>query len=176
MVVHTGTNLPVAALTNDTYARSVQYLQKGRAPLADTYRSITRFIKAARMVQACRATTTEEMTAYAFEILEAVSAPRTQWRIVYDNRNMQIHYLTQANTNMRRIDILEFDFSPATSVQILDVNAGPSGNVSSLFAEYTYEANRDLIGRSFGRTGFLSGTPAERLDAIARFPERFVCE
>lgn len=175
MVVHRGTDLPVAVLTNDTYARSVQYLNKGRAPLADPYNSITRFIKAARMVQDCRAISTGEMTTYAFDILETVSAPRTQWRIVYDNQNMQVHFFTRTNSRMRRFDVLDFDFSPATPVKILDVDAGSGGDVAGRFSEYTYAANRDLIGRSFGKTSFLSVIPAERLDATARIPERFVC-
>ncbi len=58
-------------------------------------------------------------------------------------------------------------------VLVLDINAGSAGDVSGQFENYTYEANRDLIGRAFGKTSFLSGIPGERLDAIARFPESF---
>ena len=88
MTVHRGAELPVAALTNDTYARSLECLHQGRAPLLDTYSSIGRFIKAAHRVQHCRADTGDEMLAYAFDTLAAVASGRTQWRIVYDNRGV----------------------------------------------------------------------------------------
>ena len=60
-------------------------------------------------------------------------------------------------------------------VKVLDVNADMSGDVTNRFSDYTYSANRDLIGRSFSKTGFLSEIPDERLDAIARLPDRFEC-
>jgi choloylglycine hydrolase len=176
MTVYRGPDLPVAALTNDTYARSLRYFCQGRAPLLDTYNSINRFIKAATQVQHCSTVTGDELLAYAFDTLAGVASGRTQWRIVYDNRAMVIHYRTRANFRLRHVDLFGCDFSAAASVKVLDVDAGPSGNVGNLFGEYTYEANRDLIGRAFGKTGFLSGTPDERLDAIARFPERFLCQ
>ena len=64
MTVYRGADLPVAALTNDTYAKSLKYLHQGRAPLLDTYSSISRFIKAVHWVQRCTADNTDEMVAY----------------------------------------------------------------------------------------------------------------
>ena len=69
----------------------------------------------------------------------------------------------------------DFDFSPATPVKIMDINAGHAGDVNGYFQDYSYEANRDLIGRSYRKTGFLSRIPDERLDAVARLPETFEC-
>lgn len=175
MAVHRGDDLPVAVLTNDTYTRSLQCLREDRPPAFDAYGSITRFITAAKMVQRCRANSTDEMVAFAFDTLAAVASGRTQWRIVYDNQAMRIYYRTRANFRLRHVDVLKFDFSTATPVKILDVNAGLSDDVTGQFLNYTYDANRDLIGRAFRKTSFLTGTPDERLDAIARFPERFGC-
>jgi penicillin V acylase-like amidase (Ntn superfamily) len=175
MTVHRGDDLPVAVLTNDTYARSLQCLGEGHPPTFDPYSSITRFITAAKRVQRCRAASTSEMVAFAFDTLAAVASGRTQWRIVYDNQAMMVYYRTRANFRLRHIDVSGLDFSPATPVKILDVNAGISGDVTGHFSNYTYEANRDLIGRTFRKTSFLSGTPDERLNAIARFPESFTC-
>lgn len=175
MTVYRGDDLPVAVLTNDTYSGSLDYLRKGQPPLLDTYSSISRFIKAAHRVQRCTADSGDEMVAYAFDTLAAVASGRTQWRIVYDNQAMVIHYRTRTNFRLRHVDLSDCDFSSTTAVKVLDVDDGASGDVGSLFVDYTYEANRDLIGRAFGKTGFLSDTPDERLDAIARFPERFSC-
>jgi len=175
MTAHRGDDLPVAVLTNDTYARSLQCLREDSPPSLDFHNSITRFITAAKMVQRCRANSTDEMVAYAFDTLATVASGRTQWRIVYDNMAMVVYYRTRANFQLRHIDISGLDFSSATPVKILDINAGSAGKVTDLFMNYAYSANRDLIGRAFGKTSFLSGIPEARLDAIARFPESFSC-
>ena len=175
MKVHRGRHLPIAVLTNDTYAESLQYLRDNRLPLFDAYDSITRFTLAAKMNRNCEANTADELVKFAFNTLAAVSSGRTQWRIVYDNKDMMVYFRTRANEKMRHINVSDFDFSPHSPVKILDVNADLSGNVTNEFSDYTYNANRELIGRSYRKTSFLSKIPNERLDAIAQFPERFEC-
>ena len=176
MVIHTGDDLPVAVLTNDTYARSLQYLRNGSPPIFfDRYNSIQRFITAAKRNQACQARTTNELIDYAFGTLSSVASARTQWRIVYDNTDMWVHFRTRTNHKRRSIDISKFDFSSISPVKILDVNADLSGDVTGQFSNYTYESNRNLIGNSYRKTSFISRIPEERLDAIARFPESFKC-
>ncbi len=175
MIIHTGNYLPVAVLTNDTYAESLQRLQDDDVPFFDTYSSIRRFITAAKRNQACQARTTNELVDFAFGTLASVASARTQWRIVYDNTDMRVHYRTRANRKHRSIDISKFDFSSINPVKILDANADLSGDVTGQFSNYTYESNRNLIGSSYRQTSFLSRIPEERLDAIARFPESFKC-
>lgn len=51
MVVHTGAQLPIRVLTNDTYATSIYHWQKGKAPMLDIGQSIERFIQAAEMIE-----------------------------------------------------------------------------------------------------------------------------
>ena len=55
MKAHTGDELPVAVSTNDTYGKSLQCLRKNGLPLFDQGLSISRFIKAAKMIQVSRA-------------------------------------------------------------------------------------------------------------------------
>lgn len=175
MMVHGGRDFPVTVLTNDTYAKSLQCLRDDSPPLFDAYRSIQRFMTAAKRNSNCRSKNADELVSFAFGTLAAVSSYRTQWRIVYDNDVMMVYFRTRTNQRLRQIDVSKFDFSPHTPVKILEINADLSGDVTNKFSDYTYEANRDLIGRSFRKTSFLSGIPDERLDAIARFPERFEC-
>lgn len=175
MKVYSGKELPVKVLTNDTYARSLQCLHNNRPPLLDSWNSINRFIAAAKRNQNCQAKTADELVTFAFGTLAAVASGRTQWRIIYDNIDLRVYFRTRANHKKRHLDVGEFDFSPKTPVKILDLNADLSGDVTDQFTDYTYSANRDLIGRSFRKTNFLSRIPNERLDAIARLPERFEC-
>jgi penicillin V acylase-like amidase (Ntn superfamily) len=171
MKVHAGDELPVAVSTNDTYAKSLQCLRKNSPPVFDQGESISRFIKAVKMTQDSRAETTDELVAFAFHTLAAVSSDRTQWRIVYDNKNMMVHFRTRSNPKIRRVNVSEFDHSKATPVKILDVNANLSGDVTDKFSAYTYIANRAQIGRAYKAYGI----PDKQLDAIARFPETFEC-
>jgi choloylglycine hydrolase len=171
MRVHRGSDLPVATATNDTYGRSLRYLSKDRAPLFDAGDSIARFITAAKRTRSCRAQTEEEMVSYAFKTLDAVSSGRTQWRIVYDNQNMQVHFRTRANSRLRWIDLSRLNFSRDTPVKIMDINADLAGDVTAAFTDYTYEANRKLIGQTYAPYGL----SADRIDAAAKFPEVFEC-
>lgn len=175
MMVHTGQNLPVKVLTNNTYAESLQRLKDESFIRFNVFSSINRFRTAAKRNRNCRAESTDELVTFAFGTLQAVASHRTQWRIVYDNKDMRIYFRTQHNPNIRRIKLSDFDFSRDTPVKVLDADADLSGDVTDKFSDYTYKANRDLIGRSFGKTSFLSKIPKERLDALARFPERFFC-
>ena len=84
---------------------------------------------------------------------------------------MTVYFRTYANPQIRHIDVSDFDFSRATPVKILDVNADLHGNVTDSLSDYTLDANRDQIDRAY----LTSGIPADRLDALARFPESFEC-
>jgi choloylglycine hydrolase len=174
MTVHTGSALPVAVLTNSTYAESLKCLQNSCWAMfyGD---SISRFVRAAKRNQTCRAESTDELVTFAFGTLAAVASARTQWRIVYDNQAMKIYFRTRVNNKIRTIDVPAFDFNCRTPVKIMDANADLSGNVTAQFTDYTYDANRELIGSSFRKTSFLSHISDERLDVIARLPERFAC-
>ena len=175
MKVHSGKEFPVKVLTNDAYAKSLQCLHDNQPPLLDPWNSINRFITAAKRNRTCQAKTPDELVAFAFGTLDAVASDKTQWRIIYDNTDMRVYFRTQANNKMRYLNVAEFDFSPKTPVKILDLNADLSGDVTDQFIDYTFTANRDLIGRSYRKTSFLSNISDERLDAIAQFPERFDC-
>ncbi len=101
-----------------------------------------------------------------------VSSDRTRWRIVYDNKNMMVHFSTKSNEKIRRIDVSKFDFSLATIVKMLDANADLSRDVTRKFTDYNYGANRDMIGRAYAAYGISD----DLLDALAFFPETFKCQ
>jgi hypothetical protein len=57
---------------------------------------------------------------------------------------------------------------------MLDLRADLSGNVTEALTEYTWEANRQLIGESFHKTSFLLRFPFRR--SIDRYPDTTTCE
>ena len=188
MVCHTGETLPYRALTNNTYSLSLDYLKKNTIPEPDMYKSIERFIRAAKMIEEYNTETSAAPVDDAFRILKSVSwsidrewkgipyQSNTRWSIVYDQKNRRIHFRTHGNPEMRVIRLDAFDFSYKTSVKVLDVTANLSGDVSGKFVDYTRQANRELIEAAFIKTVFFPRYSARQLDILADYPDTFVCE
>jgi choloylglycine hydrolase len=178
LVAHRGETLPVATLTNDTYAKSLNYSQTLSAENARTNRSLDRFVRAAQKTSAFDKRTRSESEAvnYAFEILSNVAQERsTQWSIVYDQKRGKIHLRTLQTPQIKTIDAKAFDYSCGSTVRIFDMNAKQSGDITASFTDYSRRANRDLIERSFNGTDFLKQIPAPIKDLLASYPEQFAC-
>lgn len=178
LVAHKGESLPVSALTNDTYEKSVNYSKTTGTEKAQTESSFDRFTRAAQKTKEFEKEpkTEQEAVTYAFNVLAGVAQrTSTQWRIVYDQKRFKIHFRTMHNKEIRSINVKAFDFSCGTAVKIFDIDADESGDVTALFKDYTNKANRDLIERAFSGTPFLRDVPAMVKDAAASYPESFTC-
>lgn len=142
--------------------------------------SLDRFARAARKTKDFEKQTGGEAIAYAFEILSDAAEKQaanslTQWSIVYDQKRGHIYFHTLRSPEIKMIDAKAFDYSCGTTVKIFDVNAKESGDVTAKFTDYSRQANRDLIERSFSGTDFLKDVPAEARDFVAAYPESFSC-
>ena len=183
-------NLPVAAITNDTYEQSIDYIKKydffgGEMPLGDRHRSaraysreasLDRFAHAAQNVKEYDPVRSPDLIKYAFGALEETrSGDRTQWSIVYDIPARKVYCRTSRATKLKTIDMKVFDFSCHAIVKIMDINSSKSGEVSNLFEDYSFEANLDLIQSSVSKTGILRNIPAEVLIRLAGYPGKFTC-
>lgn len=177
LVYHAKEKMPVKTLTNSTYAKSIGFWKEDKLPAYDVSRSVERFIRAANMVNSYDPKTSKTSIDYAFGILKDVSqGSSTKWSIVYDISGLRVYFRTFENQKIRYFDLRSFDFSCATPVKILDVNADLSGEITEHFVDYTYQVNRDLIENAFGKTYFLISVPEEALDGLARYPGGTACE
>ncbi len=175
MEYHRGDLLSVRALTNTTYAKSLRYWHRGRPPVFDTYDSVWRFIRVGRKLQDYDPAL--PAVDYAFKILTAVAqAELTRWSIVYDIKNQCIHFLTRGHRLIRYFDLNTFDFSCATQVKQLDMQALLAGDVSRRFDDYDYLVNRDLITKIYRNSPYMRDFPAEVLEAMARQPLDLPCD
>jgi penicillin V acylase-like amidase (Ntn superfamily) len=151
MVVHTGDAMPVHALTNTPYAIALETWQsRTRQQIIDSGNgSRLRFA-----IAADRGTGFDpdgEMTAvdYAFETLEQVSdahAPTspTQWSIVFDPANLEIHFRTRDNPAIRHLALGGLDFSCKTPVLMHTIHATePSGDISGELVPYDHDVSLD---------------------------------
>jgi hypothetical protein len=141
----------------------------------------------AKMVASFTPEVAESALAYAFDILKSVSwsaernwkgnafTTNTRWSIVYEPHQLRIHFRTHANPAIRVIDLNAFDFSCATPVKTLEINAEPSGDVSEKFVDHTRQSNRRLIEDAFTKTVFLPRFSAEKLDQLTAYPDTIKC-
>jgi choloylglycine hydrolase len=182
LAAHAGEALPSPVLTNDTYEKSTKYLRGyegfgGYAPLRGGPGSLDRFCRAAARVKAYSTATKESPVDYAFGILANVAQGEyTRWSIVYDTARLTVYFRTLENAEVRRVSFGSFDLSCATPVRVYDLASAGEGDVGTRFVDYTREANRNLIGRSFGGVDFLKGVPGPALDAHAAYPEALTCK
>ena len=104
MIAHTGEELPVNALANDTYKNSMQYLEDfsgfgGTKDIPVSSAPLDRFVNAAVALQEYSG---EDLINYSFNILERVKQKdsSTQWSIVYDLKNLEVYFKTRRILNL----------------------------------------------------------------------------
>jgi len=141
-VFHTGDAMPAKALTNDPYRLSVDAWQAGR-PVGNAQQ---RFSIAADRVTSFQPASAASAVAYAFDALDQVSGQATdgaptQWSIVFDTANLRVHWRTSRNPQVRWVDFARLDLACGTPVEMLDVHAPLSGDVSDKLGRYTFAAN-----------------------------------
>ncbi|MFC2156448.1 linear amide C-N hydrolase [Acidobacteriota bacterium] len=181
MIFNTGNSLPMDVLTNNTYEDSIQYLGEhkgfgGTRDIPATESSLDRFARAADMLQKFKMDRNRDIVNYSFSILENVKQEvGTQWSIVYDPKNMVVHFKTKETPKTKSFNFKDFDFACHTPSMVLDMHSNQEGDVGPYFMEYSSELNRRLIGLSFRGTDFLQDTPNETLDQLARYPESLIC-
>lgn len=180
--VHTGPSLPIAALTNDTYSSSASYVSgtlknSCSSVPSGSSRSLDRFARASCLssVEVAGETPVSE-SARVSAILDAVAQTGyTKWQIVYDLSAKAISIRTHDAPVSKTVSLSAFDFSCASPVKVLDLNAVVAipTDVSSQFVDYTQAANRSIVEASL-LNGF-AHLPAMIVEKIATFPETTVC-
>lgn len=175
-VIHTGEDLPIAALTNSTYAKSLRRLTQhegfgGKIPLpTGSLRSLDRFVNTAANVKFFRPERGEPV-AQGFEFLNAVKDPESsQWQIIYEVANQRAHFRTMPFPAIKSFSMADFDYDCNTPVKILDMDQTQGGDVTNKFVDYTPAANRRLINRA------LKGDlPGFVISKGAAYPETTEC-
>ena len=175
-VFHTGDTLPVKVLTNHAYQKAVGAWQAGR--LRDN--SLERFGIAADRVTGFQPGDAPSAVAYAFETLNRASGQTTggtptQWSIVFDAENLRVYWRTSRNAQVRSVEFAKLDFACSTPVEMLDVHAPLSGDVSDKLGWYTFEANFQHTLNFLEKWGGAELSPLE-VEVLERGVTSFPCE
>ena len=158
------------ALTNHTYAESVAWAAKQAQPPPGAG-SLPRFARAAR--QAATPTGGDPVAA-AFDLLDDVRSPESQWNIVYDPVHLRVSFRTRASRGIKTLDLGKLDGSCARAVVLMDIDADASGDVADRLRPYDLTTNRSLIERSVRR--IRSQLPAGAVDRLVAYPSSLACQ
>ncbi len=160
MVVHTGPDLPVAALTNGTYAGSVNLWQmlSGNGNYSGFGSSIQRFCLAADRVDAFTPTIDADAVTYAFDTLHEVrgerfSASPTNWSLVFDAKNLRAYFKTSRDPHLRWVDLRSLDLRCGGPVKMIDIHDGGPGNVADDLIDFDRQLNRYHMERFLNTWG-----------------------
>jgi len=174
LVVHTGSDLPVPVLTNDTYERSLSWSRRnGPAPGPG---SLQRFARAASMMEARRRHAAGNPVEGAFAILDEVAQGRaTRWSIVYDMKGRLVRFRTEVHRPERWVALGRLARGCSEPVLMLDANAPLAGDVTDRFTRWTPEANLALVAGSHAQVSFLQETPRAEIERLAAHPASAAC-
>jgi choloylglycine hydrolase len=182
--IHHGADLPVPALTNLTYAECLALRPGfqnfgGAKPLRTTINDPDRFMALAVAVRLPGRG--KKLLERAWAILDEVHCASaespTQWRIVYDPRNLEIHIRTLKNPAVRRVSFKDFSFDCASGAKVLDLDAG-SGDLGKMFVDYAPAFNEALMRKTFAiykQNGFQKDMPDFYIAVLAGYPNGLTC-
>ncbi|MEO8502378.1 MAG: linear amide C-N hydrolase [Acidobacteriota bacterium] len=176
LVSHSGSTLPVAALTNSTYDKSVRYWhgqgESSRPPGAE---SEARFARTATQVNELKGLAGQVAVDRAFAILDDVAQPATRWSIVYDQTARIVHFRTARNPAIRTLKLAAQELSCRGPVRLVDIDLGPAGDVSARLQAYTDAANESLVRGSYASCSLTRGASESDIRSVVSHPARDTC-
>jgi penicillin V acylase-like amidase (Ntn superfamily) len=184
MVVHRGADLPVPALTNDTYDESMKYLRLhrgfgGTKRIVGTWESLDRFTVIASMLADRGAVPRGREVRRAFAILDAVSqGGGTVWSVVYEIGRGRLFFKTVGNGDIRIVNLRKIDFDCASPSRVFDIEAPAKGDITRRFEPYSTELNLSMVKRTFEgfhEHDFMQSVTEPMQEYLARYPEMLPC-
>lgn len=183
MVSHTQSTLQMCVLTNDTYQLSKNYVNslpdlKQQYGNSSKYGSFDRFAIATMMVENFAQ---QSVIDYAFDILKSVRQPEfTRWNIVYDIKNMTVHYKTQNNVETRSVSLTSLDFSCDREMVYIDIEENMKNN-ALVFHPYSFQKNLETMSIAFAKMAEIPEFKAllpkpEEIELLAQYPETMHCD
>ena len=173
LVAHQGDSLPVVVLTNNTYDDSVAYLRTitgfgGSRPVPEGITSLERFARAAALSRQRPAGA--DPVDNAFDILDAVHQPDyTKWSLVYDPVSGVVYFRTDRHPAVRSLSFAGIDGSCTSPVRLLNINGFAD------WADYTTEANMNLVYTAYAETPFLAGASEDDRRETALHADGDIC-
>jgi len=174
--IRSADGLPYAVLANDSYARSLDFLNqvKSGGAQAQGGGSLARFTRAALAQQSARDPAGDPVAMAFATLADVAQSGYTQWSIVYDVAKREVRWHTRGNAAIRSVSLAGFDASCATPTLFIDIQEG-ADDVSSRFRPFASADNERLILATFKATPFLAHIEEASLRQSARWPDQSPC-
>jgi penicillin V acylase-like amidase (Ntn superfamily) len=136
--------------------------------------SLDRFKTASDRLEAYDPGGSDNAVAYVFETLEALALDFNAWQIVFDPANLQVYFRTNKKPEIRYLDFNSLNFSCQSPVQMLDIHAAGSGDVSGELVLYDHKVSLNHTLNFFEEYERLDYPPV-LLECLLRGLESFPC-
>jgi penicillin V acylase-like amidase (Ntn superfamily) len=143
MHVYKGADLPIPVLENDLYSRS---LEKNKA------KEDCRFRTASNMLEQYYIKPNSPAVDYSFNILDKVALDGS-WSIIYDIKNMEIHFKTSSDKTLKKIRINDFDFNCKEVSKLYDLARKDKEYINMYFTNYSSELNNNKLDAAIKSNG-----------------------
>ena len=152
MVVHDDQTKDLWVVTNTTYHWLLRvwerFLQQGYYDSNNS--SIRRFLIGAERVSELGTVNNADAVQFVFDTLwamrgEQFSEHTSQWSIVFDIRKRKAYFRTASNPEVREVNLFDFNFHCTNGVQMLQIQADLSGDVSGHFRDFSLEESVDQM-------------------------------
>jgi len=177
-------------LCNSSYSDELIMVDKySKTNSLDSLGKDKRFLFGKQAIENYNENSNKSAVDYGFEILKALDPEPlsiTQLSKIYDVGNQRVYFKTTKDTEIKSIDLNEFDFSCDAPRKMLGVNTDLKGNVTDRFSNYT--ANLNLESEKQGVFSFVKNPDVkaylesegvinqEMIDRIAGFPSKTYCK
>jgi len=144
---YTGTNMPIPVLCNACYPDEIAKLAVyqgfgGQRSIQLHDIRFERFVHAADLL---RRAPTPATVADGFTILEQLERGDTQWSHVIDMDLGRIYFRSAQARQIKYLDVPQLDFSPATPLQVIDIDIRDAGDMTKAFTDYSAERNWQVV-------------------------------
>lgn len=178
-ICHTRDELPHKLITNDTCTESLRFLAQHegfggtQSIRTGSHASLDRFVVAADRLRDYQPDVSRtEAIQYAFGTLAAVRQGNgTKWSIVYDLKNLEIHYKTQRRSEVRTLRVKDLDFSVKAPVRTIGINTPHTGLLNPYLADYDPDINRWMVFYTVRQTPMIAQLPDALIEMLATYPE-----
>jgi choloylglycine hydrolase len=157
--VYSGEQLPVPALTNDTYPTSLNFLrnlnpvQSWISPLARLseyrFKNLADYIIAQQKSVPTLKDMWDGLARVQLNgfVYDALFEP-SQWNIVYDLKERTIYFRTREARVRKSLQLSQIDFSSSAGEKMLNMNIEKGGNVGGRLVPYSPQLNSNLINQN----------------------------
>jgi penicillin V acylase-like amidase (Ntn superfamily) len=146
LVIRSGGDLPVRALTNRPYQVCLDHWTSRAPDPSEPYDSLSRFSRLAKGMASFKEGSAAAAVDHAFELLADVAASDTRWSFVCDTGERVFYLKTYRNARVRSVDLRKIDLSCARPTAMLDAHADLSGDITAAFHDYSHrEAEAHML-------------------------------